>query len=169
MNVIQRLRQTKLLTTLPLLLWIAVGELICYGLAYPTWPLFLCMVSFFLAKQRREAAGGIVIGIVTGEGICWVMKSLWLPAAADRLGTFPAQLIFVLVFVLAIAYLEPIFPLCMNSHTFLAFLVAALAVPFSPGLWMCISFFGGSICIAGCLLIQRLAAAGSPGEERCEQ
>ena len=153
--------KAQLLTVFLLLAWIAVGEYVFHIAGLPTWPMFTCMVSFFLAEQKKEEIIKIVVGAMTGEFMIWVLVTLWMPATASTLGSFPAQLIFVLVFVGCIVLFGSVLPWFLNSFTFLFFLVAALGKPFSPFLWMAISAVGGTIIILGCVVITKIVIAAS--------
>lgn len=155
-------RKDQLLTAVLLLLLIAAGETACHYAGLPAWPLFACMVAFFLAELKTHEIPKIIVGAVTGEFAMWLLAVVWLPSVSGAIGSFPAQLIFVLIFVGCIVLFGPVLPWFLNSFTFLFFLISTLGAPFSPFVWMAISGLGGTVIILGCVLIHRLAAACAP-------
>lgn len=148
-----------ILTTVLLLAAILAGEVLCHTTGLPTWPLFTCMVSYFLAEQKKDEIKNIVVGALVGEAMMWLLVQLWLPAVAETVGVFPAQMIFVLTFVGSIVIFGPVAHMFLNSFAFLFFLVAALGKPFEPLTWMLISGIGGPIICYVCIGINKIVAA----------
>lgn len=157
--------KASLLTTVLILTWIALGELTLHLTGLPTWPVFACMVCFFLAEQKTSEIAKIVVGAVTGEFMMWVLPVLWMPAVSGALGAFAAQVVFVLIFVGCIVLFGHVLPWFLNSNTFMFFLIAAIATPVVPFTWMAVSAIGGTVIILGCVGISKVVAAACASKE----
>ncbi|MGX8701015.1 hypothetical protein [Caproiciproducens sp.] len=151
----------SVLTTILLLILIAVGTIVLELIALPTWPMFAVMVLFFLAEQKKSEVVKIIVGALTGEFLLWVMEALWIPATMKALGASYSSLIFILIFVGCIVLFGPLLPWFLNSFTFMIFLVAAMGKPFLPFQWMAITAIAGTAIIFGCILVNTIVASVS--------
>jgi hypothetical protein len=153
-----------------LLSWIAIGEIVLHVLHLPTWPVFLSMVAFFIAEQKKEEIPKSVIGGAVGQIFFYVLVAYYIkPFMANPAAVFPAQLAYVLVFVGLIILLGHTLPKLFNSFTFLYFLVAALGTYVDPGKltnsslagmpiivpWLLLTLVGATIILYGCVYIAK--------------
>ena len=154
-----------MLTCVLLLAWIAVWEIILHNGHFPTWPVFLCMVSFFLAHQNTAEISKIIIGACVGELAVYFLAFHYLPAV-DR--SFTLQLVFILVFVGLIVLFQNTVPKVFNSYAFLFCMVGALGAradnlepTIFKGLpiivaWLVLTAVGGTIVVYGCVMIGKI-------------
>jgi hypothetical protein len=156
MNLRTIFSKSQILVCTLLLAWIAIGEVVMHTFHLPTWPLFLSMVAFFLAEQHIKEIPKIIVGGAFGIVNFFVLVKFWLPATTGMLEVFPAQVIYILIFVGSIVILGPVLPYLLNSFTFLYFLVAAMDKAFDPATCVAVTLIGGAIIIAGCVGSARL-------------
>jgi hypothetical protein len=86
---------------------------------------------------------------------------------AHLIGTEWARLIYILAAVYAIFALGEMIPLVLNSHTFMLFTVAglALAAPHpNPPLWLLVEAAGGGLLIGATIVVGRIIGAPSAAE-----
>jgi hypothetical protein len=147
-----------------LLILIAVGEILLHSFHLPAWPVFMCMVSFFIVEQNPHDLPKIVVGGVFGL-LCVYVVEIAAGAIAPSIGAFNASLVCVLVFVGLIVLLKEAIPLVFNSFAFLFLLIGRITPAASelvdtqlvPALWAAEIAIGGTLIIYGCIGIRKLA------------
>jgi hypothetical protein len=160
----------NLITCVLLLPLIALAEGLLFAVKLPAWPVMLSMVAFFLAEQKKEELGHIVLGGALGElSILFLyfvyVPSIWQPLfGKTAVVTFTGVIVFVLIFVGLIVLLTGVLPKFFNSFAFLFFLAGTLgfktdaAPAFLPNapvplIWMAETLVGGTLIILGCVAI----------------
>ena len=148
----------RLILGLYVLALIVITELVTGYLKLPAWPAFVAWVLFFVEHMNPKKAPHILIGAAAGIGLVILAPSVigWL---AHLIGADWARLIYILAAVYAIFALGEIIPLILNSHTFMLFTVAGLALatphPY-PQLWLLMEAVGGGLLVGATIVAGRL-------------
>lgn len=152
----------KMIFSFLLLTLIFIGELVLHSNHLPTWPAFACMVLFFFVhmdpKQIPNVIIGSCFGILQYPGIMMFIK-----AFAPAIGVFPAQVIYILLFVFLIVLLKDHIPWLFNSNAFMFFIITAVAAKQPAGIqtmqWIGVQLIGGGALVLGVYGINKIVAA----------
>jgi hypothetical protein len=156
----------RLILGLYVLALIVITELVTGHLKLPAWPAYVAWVLFFVEHMNPKKAPHILIGAAAGIGLVILAPSVigWL---AHLIGADWARLIYILAAVYAIFALGEMIPLILNSHTFMLFTVAGLALatphPY-PLLWLLIEAAGGGLLIGATIVVGRIIGAPSAAD-----
>ena len=156
-----KVSKDRLIFGVPLIILVALGEIILGKLKLPSWPAFMVMIFFFEAHMDMKKAPNILVGGLFGIANLIIIK-IFLEAAAPSLGLELAKLIYVIVFVYLIVALGEVVPVIFNNYAFMYFLVAAVAAKGpAPDVfaWMGVELVGGAIFIAAILGIVKILGA----------
>jgi len=110
------------------------------------WPAFLCMIFFMLMGESKDEFLKILLGGLFGIALLFV-SPLFVKALLPAVGAFPAELLWVLLFVTCIILFTDVLPLVFNTYAFMFMLVASLAVNLpNPTIlnWMVVELIGGA-------------------------
>ena len=158
----------RLIFGLYLIVLIVIAELIIGHYALPAWPAFMAMIFFFVEHMDSKKAGHIVLGGTFGIA-CLVLAKLLIAKLAPWTGVEIAKLLFVVAVVYAIVAFGELLPRLFNNYAFMYLTVAGVAAQ-QPNanvpLWMAMSAIGGSLLIAGVLVIGRLMTSAASSRER---
>jgi hypothetical protein len=153
----------RLILGLFVLAFIVITELVTRHFGLPAWPAYVTWVLFFVEHMNPKRAPHILLGAAAGIGLVILAPSV-IGLLAHLIGADWGRLIYILAAVYAIFALGEMIPLILNSHTFMLFTVAglALAAPHpDPQLWLLIEAAGGGLLIGATLVVGRLI--GAPG------
>jgi uncharacterized membrane protein len=156
-----KVSKDRLIFGVPLIILVALGEIILGKLKLPSWPAFMVMIFFFEAHMDMKKAPNILVGGLFGIANLIIIK-IFLEAAAPSLGLELTKLIYVIVFVYLIVALGEVVPVIFNNYAFMYFLVAAVAAKGpAPDVfaWMGVELVGGAIFIAAILGIVKISGA----------
>jgi len=156
-----KVSKDRLIFGVPLIILVALGEIILGKLKLPSWPAFMVMIFFFEAHMDMKKAPNILVGGLFGIANLIIIK-IFLEAAAPSLGLELTKLIYVIVFVYLIVALGEVVPVIFNNYAFMYFLVAAVAAKGpAPDVfaWMGVELVGGAIFIAAILGIVKILGA----------
>jgi hypothetical protein len=158
-----KFNRQRLILGLYVLALIVITELVTHHLSLPAWPAFVAWVLFFVEHMNPKRAPHVLIGAAAGIGLVILAPSVigWL---APLIGAQWGRLLYILVAVYAIFALGEMIPLVLNSHTFMLFTVAglALATPHpNPQLWLLIEAAGGALLIGTTIVAGRIIGAPS--------
>jgi hypothetical protein len=153
-----KFNRRRLILGLYVLALIVITELVTHYLKLPAWPAYVAWVLFFVEHMNPKRAPHVLIGAATGIGLVILAPSVigWL---AHLIGADWGRLIYILAAVYAIFALGEMIPLVLNSHTFMLFTVAglALATPSpNPWLWLLVEAVGAGLLIGATILVCRL-------------
>jgi len=153
-----KFNRRRLILGLGVLALIVITELVTHYLKLPAWPAYVAWVLFFVEHMNPKRAPHVLIGAATGIGLVILAPSVigWL---AHFIGADWGRLIYILAAVYAIFALGEMIPLVLNSHTFMLFTVAglALATPSpNPQAWLLIEAVGAGLLIGATILVCRL-------------
>lgn len=158
-----KLNRHRLILGLYVLALIVVTELITGRLGLPAWPAYVAWVLFFGEHMDPKRAPHILIGAAAGIGLV-ILAPLVIGLLAPLVGAEWGRLIYILAAVYAIFAFGEMIPLALNSHAFMLFTVAglALAAPHpNPPLWLLVEAAGGALLIGATILAGRVI--GIPG------
>jgi len=153
-----KISKDRLIFGVPLIIVVALGEIILGKLKLPSWPAFMVMIFFFEAHMDMKKAPNILVGGLFGIANIILIK-MFLDATAASMGLELAMLIYVIVFVYLIVALGEVVPIIFNNYAFMYFLVAAVAAKGpAPNVfaWMEVEVVGGAIFIAAILGIMKI-------------
>jgi hypothetical protein len=161
-----RFNRRRLILGLYVLALIVITELVTAYLKLPPWPAYVAWVLFFVEHMNPKKAPHILIGAAAGIGLV-ILAPLVIGWLAHLIGADWARLIYILAAVYAIFALGERIPLILNSHTFMLFTVAGLALatphPY-PRLWLLIEVAGGGLLIGATIVVGRTIGAPSAAE-----
>ena len=161
-----RFNRRRLILGLYVLALIVITELITGYLKLPAWPAYVAWVLFFVEHMNPKKAPHVLIGAATGIGLVILAPSA-IGLLAHLIGADWARLIYILAAVYAIFALGEMIPLILNSHTFMLFTVAGLALatphPY-PLLWLLIEAAGGGLLIGATIVVGRIIGAPSAAD-----
>jgi hypothetical protein len=156
----------RLILGLYVLALIVITELVTGYLKVPAWPAYVAWVLFFVEHMNPKKAPHILIGAAAGIGLVILAPSV-IGLLAHLIGADWARLIYILAAVYAILALGEMIPLILNSHTFMLFTVAGLALgtphPY-PQLWLLIEAVGGGLLICATIVVARTLGAPSAAD-----
>ncbi|MFZ5590866.1 MAG: hypothetical protein ACOY81_03530 [Bacillota bacterium] len=144
---------------------VLVGEIVLHLNHLDTWPAFACMIIFFYYHMDIKQIPHIIIGSFFGI-LQYPIILLFIKALAPSIGIFPAQLLYIGIFVGAIVLLKDHIPWVFNTNAFMLFFITAVAAKVPPGpqpvKWMAIQLIGGTALVLGVVGIQKIVAAITP-------
>jgi hypothetical protein len=158
-----KFNRRRLILGLYVLAFIVITEVVTRQLGLPAWPAYVAWVLFFVEHMNPKRAPHILIGAAAGIGLV-MLAPIVIGLLAHLIGTDWGRLIYILAAVYAIFALGEMIPLILNSHTFMLFTVAglALATPHpNPQLWLLIEAAGGGLLIGATIVVGRFI--GAPG------
>jgi hypothetical protein len=158
-----KFNRRRLILGLCVLALIVITELVTGYLKLPAWPAFVAWVLFFVEHMNPKRAPHILIGAAAGIGLV-MLAPIVIGSLAHLIGGDWARLIYILAAVYAIFAFGEMIPLVLNSHTFMLFTVAGLALTTphpNPQLWLLIEAVGGALLIGATILVGRII--GVPG------
>jgi hypothetical protein len=158
-----KFNRRRLILGLYVLALIVITELVTSHLGLPAWPAFVAWVLFFGEHMNPKRAPHILIGAAAGIGLV-MLAPIVIGLLAHLIGADWGRLIYILAAVYAIFALGEMIPLVLNSHTFMLFTVAglALATPHpNPQLWLLMEAAGGGLLIGATIVVGRII--GAPG------
>ncbi|MGO9802444.1 MAG: hypothetical protein ACLPTM_07660 [Steroidobacteraceae bacterium] len=161
-----KFNRRRLILGLYVLALIVITELVTHHLKLPAWPAYVAWVLFFVEHMNPKRAPHILIGAAAGIGLVILAPSV-IGLLAHFIGADWARLIYILAAVYAIFALGEMIPLVLNSHTFMLFTVAglALATPHpNPQLWLLMEAAGGGLLIGATIVVGRLIGAPTAAE-----
>jgi hypothetical protein len=161
-----KFNRRRLILGLYVLALIVITELVTGHLGLPAWPAFVAWVLFFGEHMNPKRAPHILIGAAAGIGLVW-LAPIVIALLAHLIGVECGRLIYILAAVYAIFALGEMIPLVLNSHTFMLFTVAglALAAPHpNPQLWLLMEAAGGGLLIGATIVVGRIIGAPSAAE-----
>jgi hypothetical protein len=153
-----KFNRRRLILGLYVLALIVITELVTHYLKLPAWPAYVAWVLFFVEHMNPKRAPHVLIGAATGIGLVILAPSV-IGLLAHLTGAEWGRLIYILAAVYAIFALGEMIPLVLNSHTFMLFTVAglALATPSpNPWLWLLVEAVGAGLLIGATILVCRL-------------
>ena len=151
----------RLILGLCVLALIVITELVTHHFKLPAWPAYVAWVLFFVEHMNPKRAPHVLIGAAAGIGLVILAPSV-IGLLAHLIGADWGRLIYILAAVYAIFALGEMIPLVLNSHTFMLFTVAglALATPHpNPQLWLLMAAAGGGLLIGATIIAGRLIGA----------
>jgi hypothetical protein len=151
----------RLILGLCVLALIVITELVTQHFKLPAWPAYVAWVLFFVEHMNPKRAPHVLIGAAAGIGLVILAPSV-IGLLAHPIGADWGRLIYILAAVYAIFALGEMIPLVLNSHTFMLFTVAglALATPHpNPQLWLLMAAAGGGLLIGATIVAGRLIGA----------
>ena len=161
-----KFNRRRLILGLCVLALIVIIELLTGYLKLPAWPAFVAWVLFFGEHMNPKRAPHILIGAAAGIGLV-MLAPLVIGLLAHLIGADWGRLIYILAAVYAIFALGEMIPLILNSHTFMLFTVAGLALatphPY-PLLWLLIEVAGGGLLIGATIIVGRILGAPSAAD-----
>jgi hypothetical protein len=161
-----RFNRRRLILGLYVLALIVITELVTGHLGLPAWPAFVAWVLFFVEHMNPKRTWHVLIGAAAGIGLV-MLAPIVIGPLARLIGADWARLTYILVAVYAIFALGEMIPLILNSHTFMLFTVAglALAAPHpNPQLWLLMEAAGGGLLIGATIVVGRIIGAPSATE-----
>jgi hypothetical protein len=161
-----KFNRRRLTLGLYVLALIVITELVTGHLGLPAWPAFVAWVLFFVEHMNPKRTWHVLIGAAAGIGLV-MLAPIVIGPLARLIGADWARLTYILVAVYAIFALGEMIPLILNSHTFMLFTVAglALAAPHpNPQLWLLIEAAGGGLLIGATIVVGRIIGAPSATE-----
>ena len=148
----------RLILGLYVLAFIVITELVTHYLKLPAWPAYVAWVLFFVEHMNPKRAPHVLIGAAAGIGLIILAPSV-IGLLAHLIGADWARLIYILAAVYAIFAFGEMIPLVLNSHTFMLFTVAglALATPHpNPWLWLLMEVAGAGLLIGATVVAGRI-------------
>jgi hypothetical protein len=151
----------RLILGICVLALIIITEFVTHHFKLPAWPAYVTWVLFFVEHMNPKRAPHVLIGAAAGIGLVILAPSV-IGLLAHLIGADWGRLIYILAAVYAIFALGEMIPLVLNSHTFMLFTVAglALATPHpNPQLWLLMAAAGGGLLIGATIVAGRLIGA----------
>jgi hypothetical protein len=161
-----KFNRRRLILGLYVLGLIVITELVTGYLKLPAWPAFVAWVLFFVEHMNARRTWHILIGAAAGIGLVMLAPSA-IGLLAHLIGAEWGRLFYILAAVYAIFAFGEMIPLVLNSHTFMLFTVAglALATPHpNPQLWLLMEAGGGGLLIGATIAVGRIIGAPSAAE-----
>ena len=161
-----KFNRRRLILGLYVLALIVVTELLTGHFGLPAWPAFVAWVLFFVEHMNPKRAPHILVGAAAGIGLVMLAPTV-IGLLAHLIGAEWGRLIYILAAVYAIFAFGEMIPLVLNSHTFMLFTVAglALATPHpNPQLWLLMEAAGGGLLIGATIVVGRIIGAPSAAE-----
>lgn len=141
---------------------IMIGEYALHTNHLATWPAFICMILFFYAHMDTKQIPHIMLGSLFGI-VNYIPLVMFIKAMAPSIGAFPAQLVYIAVYVGLIVLLKDHIPWVFNNNAFLLLFTVAIAAKVPPGpqiaQWVAIQLIGGSLLILGVIGVQKTVTA----------
>lgn len=153
-----KFNRRRLILGLYVLAFIVITELVTHYLKLPAWPAYVAWVLFFVEHMNPKRAPHVLIGAAAGIGLIILAPSV-IGLLAHLIGADWARLIYILAAVYAIFAFGEMIPLVLNSHTFMLFTVAglALATPHpNPWLWLLMEVVGAGLLIGATVVAGRI-------------
>lgn len=153
----------RLILGLYVLAFIVITELVTHHLKLPAWPAYVAWVLFFVEHMNPKRAPHVLIGAAVGIGLVILAPSV-IGLLAHLIGADWGRLIYILAAVYAIFALGEMMPLVLNSHTFMLFTVAGLALAApnpNPLLWLLMEVVGGGLLIGATIVVCRITGIPS--------
>ncbi len=161
-----KFNRRRLILGLYVLALIVITELVTRHLKVPAWPAYVAWVLFFVEHMNPKRAPHILIGAAAGIGLVILAPSV-IGLLVHVIGADWGRLVYILAAVYAIFALGEMIPLVLNSHTFMLFTVAglALAAPHpNPQLWLLMEAAGGGLLIGTTIVVNRILGASGAAE-----
>lgn len=161
-----KFNRRRLILGLYVLALIVITELVTHHLKLPAWPAFVAWVLFFGEHMNPKRTLHVLIGAAAGIGLVMLAPSV-IGLLAHLIGADWGRLIYILAAVYAIFAFGEMFPLVLNSHTFMLFTVAGLALTAphpNPQLWLLMEAAGGGLLIGATIVVGRIIGAPSAAE-----
>jgi hypothetical protein len=161
-----KFNRRRLILGLYVLALIVITELVTGHLKVPAWPAFVAWVLFFGEHMNPKRAPNVLIGAAAGIGLVMLAPSA-IGLLAHLIGAEWGRLLYILAAVYAIFALGEMIPLVLNSHTFMLFTVAGLALTAphpNPQLWLLMEAAGGGLLIGATIVVGRIIGAPSAAE-----
>ncbi|MTI84302.1 MAG: hypothetical protein FH756_10435 [Firmicutes bacterium] len=141
---------------------VLIAETVLHLNHLATWPAFACMILYFLAHMDHKQIPHILIGAFFGI-LNYPLLVMFVKVLAPVIGSFPAQLIYIGLFVGAIVLLKDHLPLVFNTNAFMLLVITAVAAKVPPApepyLWIAIQLVGGTALVMGVYGIQKIVAS----------
>jgi hypothetical protein len=156
----------RLILGLYVLALIVITELVTGRLKLPAWPAYAAWVLFFGEHMNPKRTPHILIGAAAGIGLV-ILAPIVIGLLAHFIGAEWGRLIYILAAVYAIFALGEMIPLVLNSHTFMLFTVAGLALTApnpNPQLWLLVEAAGGGLLIGATIVFGGIIGAPSAVE-----
>ena len=156
-----KFNRRSLILGLYVLALIVITELVTTRLALPAWPAYVAWVLFFGQHLSPRSAPPILIGGAAGIGLV-MLAPIVIGVLAHLIVAEWARLIYILAAVYAIFAFGEMLPLILNSHTFMFFTVAGLALGApnpNPHLWLLMQAVGGGLLIGATIGVCRIIGA----------
>lgn len=154
--------KSRIIFGLLLVALIIAGELVLHFNHWATWPAFACMILYFLAHMDPKQIPHIIIGSFFGI-LNYPVLVAFVKTAAPTIGAYPAQLLYIAVFVAAIILLKDHVSWVFNTNAFMLLVMSGIAGRIPPGpepvTWMGIQLVIGTALVLGVYGIQKTVAA----------
>jgi hypothetical protein len=151
--------KSRIIFMVLLIVLIEIGEILLHKFNITAWPAMVCMILYFFVHMDHRQIPHIVIGSAFGI-LNYMLINPFIKALTPITGAFPAQLIYIAVFVAAIVLLMDHIPWVFNTSAFLLFVIASIAgkaVPSPDPLnWITVQLVGGTVLILGVFAIQKI-------------
>jgi hypothetical protein len=161
-----KVNRYRLTLGLPVLALIAITELVTGHLELPAWPAYVAWILFFGEHMNPKRTPHVLIGAAAGIGLVMLAPIVigWL---AHLIGAEWGRLMYILAAVYAIFAFGELMPLVFNSHAFMFFTVAGLALATpnpNPQLWLLMEVAGGGLLIGATIVVDRIIGAPTTAE-----
>jgi hypothetical protein len=153
----------RLILGLPVLALITVTELVTGRLELPAWPAYVAWILFFGEHMNPKRTPHVLIGAAAGIGLV-MLAPIVIGLLAHLIGAEWGRLMYILAAVYAIFALGELLPLVLNSHAFMLFTVAGLALAApnpNPQLWLLMELAGGGLLIGATIVACRIIGVPS--------
>jgi hypothetical protein len=153
-----KFNRRRLILGLYVIALIAVTELVTGRLELPAWPAYVAWVLFFGEHMNPKRTPHILIGAAAGIGLV-ILAPVVIGWLAPLIGAEWGRLLYILAAVYAIFALGEMIPLVLNSHAFMLFTVAGLALAApkpNPPLWLLVEAAGGGLLIGATIIVGRV-------------
>jgi hypothetical protein len=161
-----KFNRSRLILGLYVLAFIVITELVTGHLEVPAWPAYVAWVLFFGEHMNPKRSPHILIGAAAGIGLV-LLAPFVIGLLAPLIGAEWGRLIYILAAVYAIFALGEMIPLVLNSHAFMLFTVAGLALATpnpNPQLWLLVEVAGGGLLIGATIVVSRIIGTPSVAE-----
>lgn len=153
-----KFNRRRLILGLYVIALIAITELVTGRLELPAWPAYVAWVLFFGEHMNPKRTPHILIGAAAGIGLV-ILAPIVIGLLAHFIGAEWGRLVYILAAVYAIFAFGEMIPLVLNSHAFMLFTVAGLALATpnpNPLLWLLVEATGGGVLIAATIVVGRI-------------
>ena len=137
---------------------IVITELVTAKLVLPAWPAYVAWVLFFGEDMNPKRTPHILIGAAAGIGLV-MLAPILIGVLAHFIGVKWARLTYILAAVYAIFAFGEMIPVVLNSHAFMLFTVASLALAATnpnPQQWLLVEVAGGGLLIGTTIVVGRI-------------